>query len=201
MKPNRKAPKIKLIYLAVCTLLLVGLVPLLLTGWLLSGRTGRELRAVENRYQIQLVQEKARQIELFGQHYSDLVLSLRRSFELARSSAFLASPETEQQLGQILKNDGDILALYLKPSDGESLSVFRPGVFATGEYDSIVTDAASRTGAQELLIGQPVKLASGDYAMTLSSKVRINEQVAASIVAIVSLKEIGKSIVGMEPTQ
>ena len=59
MPPKQK--KIKLIYFVVFTLLLIGLVPLVLTGWFLSERSAKELRAVENRYQTQLVQEKARQ--------------------------------------------------------------------------------------------------------------------------------------------
>ena len=65
-----KAKKVSLIYFVVATLLLVGLVPLVLTGWLLSDKSGRELRSAENRYQIQLVQEKARQIEMFGRRFS-----------------------------------------------------------------------------------------------------------------------------------
>jgi len=65
--------KLSLVHFVVFTLLLVGLIPLLLTGWSLSDKSANELRAVENRYQIQLVQEKARQIEMFGQRYGDLV--------------------------------------------------------------------------------------------------------------------------------
>ena len=66
----------------IVTLLLVGLVPLVLTGWFLSDKSGRELRAAENRYQIQLVQEKARQIEMFGKRFSDLVSSISIGLEL-----------------------------------------------------------------------------------------------------------------------
>ncbi|MCV4677422.1 hypothetical protein OFC08_31560, partial [Escherichia coli] len=84
--------KIKLLYLVILTLLLVGLVPLLLTGWLLSGRSARELRSVENRYQIQLVQEKARQIEMFAQRYGDLVLSVANSIQLANDPQIINSP-------------------------------------------------------------------------------------------------------------
>ena len=69
MPPERR--KISLIYYVIFTLLLVGLVPLVLTGWLLSRKSGSELRAAENRYQIQLVQEKARQIEMFGKRFID----------------------------------------------------------------------------------------------------------------------------------
>ena len=71
--------KISLIYFVIATLLLVGLVPLVLTGWFLSERSGRELRSAENRYQIQLVQEKARQIEIYGKRFGSLVTSLSKS--------------------------------------------------------------------------------------------------------------------------
>ena len=72
----RQRSKFSLIYFVIFTLMLVGLVPLLLTGWFLSERSGKELRVVENRYQIQLVQEKARQIQMFAQKYGDLVLGI-----------------------------------------------------------------------------------------------------------------------------
>src|SRR5215217_8381231 len=110
-RPQRK---ISLIYFVICTLLLVGLVPLVLTGWLLSDRSARELRAVENRYQIQLVQEKARQIELFGQHHSDLVRGLAKALELSNSAELLAAPRTEEKLGAMLRENPSLLALYVK---------------------------------------------------------------------------------------
>src|SRR5574338_607302 len=109
----KPATRINLIYFVIATLLLVGLVPLVLTGWLLSGRTGRELRAVENRYQIQLVQEKASQIEMFAQRYGDLVLSVGDALELANNSSVLSSAETERKLGKVLKDNPNLLALYL----------------------------------------------------------------------------------------
>lgn len=193
--------KIKLHYLVILTLLLVGLVPLLLTGWLLSGRSARELRAVENRYQIQLVQEKARQIEMFAQHYGDMVLSVANSIELANDPQILNSTATERRLRLMLQTDPNVLALYLKPLNGESLSIFRGEAFGNGELESIVADTFARLTTQELLIGQPVKLSiSGDYAMTMASQVAIDDRTAATVIAVVSLKEIGKNIVGMNPT-
>src|SRR6476661_3862663 len=99
----RSQTKISLIYFVTLTLLLVGLVPLVLTGWLLSEKSARELRAVENRYQIQLVQEKARQIEMFGKSYSDLVTSISMSLELSGDATVLASVKTERKLGETLQ--------------------------------------------------------------------------------------------------
>ena len=103
--------KISLVYFVVFTLLLVGLIPLLLTGWSLSGRSASELRAVENRYQIQLVQEKARQIEMFGQRYGDLAKSLSNALELSNNLDVLSAPQTEQKLSETLQRDPNLLAL------------------------------------------------------------------------------------------
>lgn len=197
----QKKTKVSLIYFVIITLLLVGLVPLLLTGWLLSGRSGEELRSVENRYQIQLVQEKARQIEMFAQRYGDLVMSISDSLELAHNTAILSTAETERHLGNILRDNPNLYALYLKPVDSESLSLFRPGVFATGEYEAIISDTNAKLTTQELLIGQPVKLStSGEYALTMASQVSIDNRTVASVIAIVSLKDISRSVVGTDPT-
>ena len=198
---SQKKTKVSLIYFVIFTLLLVGLVPLLLTGWLLSNRSGKELRVVENRYQIQLVQEKAKQIEMFAQRYGDLVRGIGSSLELANSTSVLSTPQTEQHLGNVLRDNPNLIALYLKPVDFESLSLFRPGVFAAGELETIVDDAKNKLTTQELLIGQPVKLASnGDYALTMASQVSIDNRTVASVIAVVSLKDVARSVVGVEST-
>lgn len=198
--PQQKT-KVSLIYFVIFTLMLVGLVPLLLTGWLLSNRSGKELRVVENRYQIQLVQEKARQIEMFAQRYGDLVLGIGNALELSNSTAILASPQTDQHLGGILRDNPGLVALYLKPVDSESLSLFRPGVFADGEFQQIISDTQGKLTTQELLLGQPIKLSNtGDYAMTMASQVSIDNRTVASVIAVVSLREIARDVVGMEPT-
>jgi HAMP domain-containing protein len=197
----RSKTKVSLIYFVTLTLLLVGLVPLVLTGWLLSERSGRELRAVEGRYQIQLVQEKARQIEMFGQRYGDLVRGISSALELSGDSKILSSPATEAKLGTTLKENPNLLALYVKPSDADSLSLFRPSIFAAGEIDAIAADAAGKLESQELMIGQPLKISlSGESGMTLASPVMLQGRKAASVVAIVSLKEIAKTVVGTNPT-
>jgi hypothetical protein len=118
--------KISLIYFVIVTLLLVGLVPLVLTGWFLSKKSGDELRAVENRYQTQLVQEKARQIEMFGQRYSDLVLSFAEALELSDNLSILSSPQPEKKLGNSLKENQNLLSLYIKPIQANRCRCFAP---------------------------------------------------------------------------
>src|SRR5256714_8106837 len=129
--------RISLIVFVVVTLLLVGLVPLVLTGWFLSDKSGRELRSAENRYQIQLVEEKARQIEMFGRRMSSTVSGLATALELSRDVAVISSKQTEGRLGAILRENPDLAALYVKPQHGDFLSVFRSEVLTRDDVETI----------------------------------------------------------------
>lgn len=195
MPQNQK--KISLIYFVILTLLLVGLVPLVLTGWFLSDRSGKELRAVENRYQTQLVQEKARQIEMFGQKYSDLVGSFTTALEFSNDLAILSSAQTEQKLGTTLKENPNLLALYIKPTDAESLSVFRSEAINKVEIEALAKDSLMNLANQNLYFSQAQKIsASKELVLAISSPVVINNQISAIVMAVVSTKEIARSIVG-----
>lgn len=192
--------KISLVYFVILTLLLVGMVPLLLTGWIMSDKSAKELRAVENRYQIQLVQEKARQIEMFGKSYGDLVTSIAMALELSNDPKILSSEQTEKKLGTSLQTNPTLLALCVKPLQAESLSVRRSESITNEDVQALSLDSFV-TGAQRLQIGKPRQLASsGELVMSFASPVRINEQNVATVVAIVTLKDIGRSIVGMNAT-
>lgn len=193
--------KISLVYFVILTLLLVGLVPLVLTGYFLSKRSAGELRAVENRYQIQLVQEKARQIEMFGQRHTDLVKGLTNAFALSNNPAVFSLPQTDQQLSATLRENPDVLALYVKPTEGEPLALYRPGNIGRAEIDNVSASVFEKLGTQELLIGEPQMIgASNEPIMTMSSPVNVNGIRTATVIAIVSLRGIARSVVGMAPT-
>ena len=87
-----KLGRIRLLYIVLGVLLLVGLLPLAFAGFVLSGRSADELRSIEGRYQAQLVQDKARQIELYGQRYRDVVTGLARAFEISGGIQALGRP-------------------------------------------------------------------------------------------------------------
>ncbi|MBK8467257.1 MAG: HD domain-containing protein [Chloracidobacterium sp.] len=200
MPPEKR--KVSLIYFVTATLLLVGLVPLVLTGWILSDKSGRELRAAENRYQIQLVQEKARQIEMFGKRFGDLVSSISVALELSNDVSIVSSPQTELKLGSILRENPDLLALHVKPSTGESLSVFRSETINKIDVESISDEVAWRSDDEKLEIGVPKKIpSSGETTMAFGSTVKIDGENAAEVVAIVSLRDIQRSVVGMVPSR
>jgi len=197
----QKRKKVSLIYFVILTLLLVGMVPLVLTGWMLSDKSGKELRAAENRYQIQLVQEKARQIEMFGKRYGDLVESISMALELSDNPGILSSAKTEQMLGETLKENPDLVGLYVKPVNTESLSVFRPGTISRDEIESIAADAQTTLGSDRLQISQPMALAeNGGSVLTFAAPVIKDGANTANVIAIVSLRDISKNIVGVNPT-
>jgi HD-GYP domain-containing protein (c-di-GMP phosphodiesterase class II) len=198
MFPARR--KISLVYFVVLTLLLVGLVPLVLTGWFMADKSARELRSAENRYQIQLVQDKARQIEMFGKSYGDLVTSISMALELSNDLRILSSPQTERKLGNALQTNPNLLAICVKPLQSESLSVRRSESISNDDVQAVALESMI-TGNQRLQIGKPTALGSnGELVMTFASPVRMNDQTVATVVAIVSLRDIGRNIVGMNPT-
>lgn len=194
----REKRKISLIVFVILTLLLVGLVPLVLTGWLLSDKSGRELRSAENRYQIQLVQEKASQIEMFGRRFTSIVASLATAVELAGDPAVISSAQTDAKLETILRENPDLVAVYIKPAGGESFSLFRAESLGRDEVDTISRAAAALPAKGKVSIGDPQKAgASGQFIMPFASEVKIDGAHAVSIVAIASLTAISESVVGM----
>ena len=189
----QKSKKIGLIYFVVATLMLVGLVPIVLTGWFLSDRSARELRTVENRYQTQLVQEKANQIEMFGQRYGDLVGSYAKALELSNDFSVLSSPETEKKLSVTLKENPYLIALFIKPTSGESLSVFRSEAVSRAEIESVTNDVLAKLDNKKAIIGKPQKVnSSGETILTFASPVIIGNEVSAAVVGVVSLREIAQ---------
>jgi HD-GYP domain-containing protein (c-di-GMP phosphodiesterase class II) len=192
-----KSKKVSLIFFVIITLLLVGLVPLVLTGWLLSDKSGRELRSAENRYQIQLVQEKARQIEIFGQRFISIVGSLSNGLELANDPAVISSAQTEKKLGAILRENPELLALYVKPANEDPLTAFRPELLSS-EVETISGEATAKPDKRKIRVGEPRKVGSSDqFVMSFSTDVNINGMKTATIVAIASLQAVSQGIVGV----
>ncbi len=117
--------------------------------------------------------------------------------ELSNSLEILSSPQTEKKLSETLQKDPNVLALYLKPVGAETLSLFRPGAIGKSELEAISQDALASSGAEDLFIGPPRKTAStGESVMAMVSQVNVDNRSIASVVAVVSLKEIARSVVG-----
>lgn len=189
--------KISLFIFVVATLLVVGLLPLLLTGWILSNKSGQELRASENRYQIQLVQDKARQFEMFGKRFTSIVSGFGTAFEMQNDPQILTSAETETKLAQALKENPDLLAFSITQDGAEPLSVFRPGGLRRDEIEQLAGAAASESNATGVSVGTPQRIDNSDqFVMTFSRRSRVKSGEMVNLVAIASLQGISQTLVG-----
>jgi HD-GYP domain-containing protein (c-di-GMP phosphodiesterase class II) len=197
-----KLGRIRILYLVLGVLLLVGLLPLAVAGILLSGRSADELRSVEGRYQAQLVQDKARQIELYGQRYRDVVTGLARAFEIAGGIQKLNDEGYDQRLQKTLQQDPNLIALALWPVDGNLHRAFQPDVIKLEEVDERVSEVLAHMNGRGLIVSRPQVIRSGqEMALTIAEPVLggpNSQDVVAAVVAIVSFQEVFDAV--QQPT-
>jgi HD-GYP domain-containing protein (c-di-GMP phosphodiesterase class II) len=190
--------RIRLLYIVLGMLLVVGVLPLSLAGWLLSDRSAAELGSVERRYQAQLVQDKARQIELYGQRYRDVVTGLAQAFELAGGVRVLNEEGSDARLRKALQNDPNLIALSIEPVQGEPHRAFQLDAIKREEVDERVGEVLALMNGGGLVLSRPKIIRSGqEMALTIAAPVMggpNGDQVVAAVVAIVSFREVFKAV-------
>ncbi|HEY9283450.1 MAG TPA: HD domain-containing phosphohydrolase [Pyrinomonadaceae bacterium] len=193
-----KIRRIRLLYIVLATLLVVGLLPLGLSGWMLSDRSARELRAVENRYQAQLVEDKARQIELYGQRYRDVVTGLARAFELAGGVRVLGETASDARLHRAVADDSNLIALAILPVGGVPQTAYKTDVIGRDELNERVGDALARMSGRGLYVSRPQLIRSSqEMSLTVAAPVMGGaggEEVEAAVVACVSFQEVFRAV-------
>jgi HD-GYP domain-containing protein (c-di-GMP phosphodiesterase class II) len=193
-----KIGRIRLLYIVLGVLLLVGLLPLAFAGTLLSGRTAEELRSVEGRYQAQLVQDKARQIELYGQRYRDVVSGLARAFEIAGGIQALNDAGYNSRLQKTLEEDPNLIGLAIWPVSGTLQRAFQPDLIQRAEVDARVSEVLARMNGRGIVVSRPQIIRSGqEMALTVAAPVMGGEKgddLVAAVVAIVSFQEVFKAV-------
>jgi len=194
----KKIGRVRLLYIVLGVLLLVGLLPLAFAGTMLSGRTAEELRSVEGRYQAQLVQDKARQIELYGQRYRDVVTGLTRGFELNGGIRSLNDAGYDARLQKTLEEDSNLIALAIWPVGGEAHRAFQLDVIQRDEIDQRVSEVLARMSGPGIIVSRPQIIRSGqEMALTVAAPVMGGEgghEVVAAVVAIVSFQEVFQAV-------
>jgi HD-GYP domain-containing protein (c-di-GMP phosphodiesterase class II) len=194
--------RIRLLYIVLGVLLLVGLLPLAFAGFLLSGRSAEELRSIEGRYQAQLVQDKARQIELYGQRYRDVVTGLARAFEIAGGIQALDDQGYDQRLQKTLQEDPNLIALALWPVGGKPHRAFQSNVIRLDEVDARVSEVLAHMNSRGVVVSRPQIIRSGqEMALTIAEPVlggQNNQEVVSAVVAIVSFEEVFHAV--QQPT-
>ncbi|HEV2904022.1 MAG TPA: HD domain-containing phosphohydrolase, partial [Pyrinomonadaceae bacterium] len=187
--------RIRLLYVVLAVLLLVGLLPLVVAGTMVSRRSAEELRAIEGRYQAQLVQGKARQIELYGQRYRDVVSGLARGFEFAGGVHSLTDAGSDVRLQRTLQDDPNLIALAICPVKGEIHRAFQPDVIRKEEVDQRVREVLARMNGRGVIVGRPQIIRSGqEMGLTIAAPVMDGDQIIGAVVAVVSFQEAFKTV-------
>ena len=187
--------RVRLLYIVLAVLLLVGLLPLGLAGVLLSRRSAEELRATEGRYQAQLVQDKARQIELYGQRYRDVVSGVARAFEIAGGIRVLSDAGYDVRLQKTLQDDPNLIALAICPIRGEIHRAFQPDLIKREEFDQRVSEVLAHMIGRGVIVGRPQIIRSGqEMGLTIAASVMNGNDVVAAVVAVVSFQEVFKAV-------
>jgi HD-GYP domain-containing protein (c-di-GMP phosphodiesterase class II) len=186
--------RVRLLYIVLGTLLVVGLVPVGMAGWMLSLRSANELRSVEGRYQAQLVEDKARQIELYGQRYRDVATGLARAFELAGGVRVLGDAGSDSRLQKAVLDDPNLIALAILPVSGTPHFAYKPDAIGREEVDERVGEALARMSVRGLVVRGPhVIRSSQEMGLTVAVPVMGGEEsseVVAAVVAVVSFQEV-----------
>jgi HD-GYP domain-containing protein (c-di-GMP phosphodiesterase class II) len=187
--------RIRLLYVVLAVLLLVGLLPLSIAGVLLSRRSAEELRAIEGRYQAQLVRDKARQIELYGQRYRDVVVGLARAFEIAGGNHLPADSGYDARLQKSLQDDPNLIALAICPVKGEIHRAFQVDVIKREEVDQRISDVLAHMSGRGVIIGHPQVIRSGqEMGLTIAAPVMNGDEITAAVIAVVSFQEVFKAV-------
>lgn len=191
---SKTKTKVSLRAIVLVTLLVVGVLPVLTTGWFLSDRSGNELRSAEGRYQTQLVQDKAQQIEMFGTTYSELIRGYSKAFSFAGEDSVLTSDRTQAEMGKTLNEHPSLLALVVKPLRGDSLSVFRAKTLNEAEVLSISDTALANMNGDGISMGAPRLASNGSHmVLAMASPIFIRGELKAAFVALVSFSGISSS--------
>jgi HD-GYP domain-containing protein (c-di-GMP phosphodiesterase class II) len=187
--------RIRLLYVVLAVLLLVGLLPLTLAGTMLSRRSAEELRAIEGRYQAQLVRDKARQIELYGQRYRDVVIGLARAFEITGGNRFAPDAGYDARLQRSLQDDPNLIALAICPVKGEVHRAFQFDLIKREEVDQRIADVLAKMNSRGVIISRPQIIRSGqEMGLTIAAPVMNGEEIVAAVVAVVSFQEVFKAL-------
>jgi HD-GYP domain-containing protein (c-di-GMP phosphodiesterase class II) len=195
--------RLRLLYIVLGTLLVVGLVPLGLAGWMLSNRSAAELRSVEGRYQAQLVQDKARQIELYGQRYRDVVTGLARAFELGGGLRALGEEGGDRRLQKSVVEDPNLLALAILPVGDVPHVAYKPDVIGREELNERVGEVLAHMNGRGLVLTRPQLIRSSqEMSLTVAAPVmggrEGEEVVVAAVAAVISFNEVFAAV--QQPT-
>jgi len=141
------------------------------------------------------VRDKARQIELYGQRYRDVVSGVARAFEIAGGIRSLSDAGYDARLQRTLQDDPNLIALAICPVKGEAHRAFQSDLIKRDELDHRIGDVLARMSGRGVLISRPQIIRSGqEMGLTIAAPVMNGDEIVAAVVAVVSFQEVFKAV-------
>jgi HD-GYP domain-containing protein (c-di-GMP phosphodiesterase class II) len=185
--------RVKILYLILGVLLLVGVTPIVFIGSQLTAINSQTLEAKEKVHQVQTVRDKAEQIELYVQGYIAQVSSYARAFEIGGDLRRAGSDEGQNELGRTLREDTNLIALILAPRNApnDSSYAFNPGKITSDEVTRALNEATQVINDKQSWIGPPNIIRSSlEPALVIAHPVMRSGEVDGIVMAIVSLQKV-----------
>lgn len=198
MEQNAKQSKrSKILYTVLAVLLTVGVLPVAIIGWQLVELNRETLRGNEQRFQLDSVEDKAKQIELYLSAYQDQINSFARSLEMAGGIAALEQSRSRDiKLAEAVGSDKNLCALMIVPLSAEKQNLpwhaINTEKLANDEAEKLMTESVkfvSENRAFYFSAPQLIK-SSNELVITLAAPMT-NENVPEGVVmAVVNLDPV-----------
>jgi HD-GYP domain-containing protein (c-di-GMP phosphodiesterase class II) len=148
------------------------------------------------------VQDKARQIELYGQRYRDVVTGLARAFELAGGVRVIGEEGSDARLQKSVVDDPNLLALAILPVGSLPHVAYKPDVIGREELNERVGEVLARMSGRGLVVTRPQLIRSSqEMSLTIAAPVmggEGGEEVVAAVAAVISFNEVFAAV--QQPT-
>ena len=183
--------RVKILYLILVVLLLLGVVPIIFIGSELTAINSQTLEAKEKVYQVQTVRDKAEQIELYVQGYAAQVRSYAHAFEISGDLLKAASSGGREQLARTLKEDTNLIALAITPRGGSSSFASNTSKITSEEISRLLGAAAHEVTDERPYLGPPQIIRSSlEPAFIIAQPVMRSNHMDGIVLAIVSLHKV-----------
>jgi HD-GYP domain-containing protein (c-di-GMP phosphodiesterase class II) len=197
MEQNPKRTKI--LYTVLAVLLAVGVLPVAIAGWQLVELNRETLRFNEQQFQIDSVEDKAKQIKLYVTSYRDKIGAFARSLEIAGGMEVLEqSPVRGEKLAEVLQSDPNICAFMfvsLSPNDEKNFSARNPNKINEEEVEPFVRYEGEvithiRTERDNYISTPLLVKSSNESVIVLAAPVTNRNTIEGAVLAIVSLDPV-----------
>lgn len=219
MEQNNKRSKI--LYTVLAILLILSVLPVAIVGWQLAKLNEDTLRGNEQRFQLDAVLDKAKQISLYVTAYRDQIGAFARSLEIAGGISILENKKVnDARLIDAINTDRNLCALVITPLSqekiGQAIIASNPNLITEQELKGSLAQEAYnfiiKSKPNEYYVSNPILIKSSNESAIVLAAPIINTDATIKnsmpegmVLAVVSLGSVfnfvAKNTAGMQETE